>query len=435
MADAFNHPSESGGLHEADVRFLSVSWYQFVPHFLVALVLLSLLDVGVERSDEYGLERLERMSRGGGLYLDRLYTTAEHDPLASKLRVKPSELLSASHLVDEFLDELEADLSATPHRMISLRLGVYSFHFGLNSLLNVLASGLIAGFFQVRRRKRLAEELILYQNKKYLGVNQQLQTKMQESQRIIETLNRLQGKLVEAEKLASIGRLSATLAHEIRNPLSIIKSSVDLIAEDTIETPSVAPAVELIQAEISRLDRIITDLLNFARPKPPNFGVYPVKNLVRHWLPPIVEEIEKNQIQLVPQLDTDGEVMVDPDQLWQVFLNVVWNARDAMASVKRPHLFVRLEDGDEAHIRLIVRDTGTGMLPDTLRQIREPFFTTKTQGSGLGIPVSIQLMEGMGGRFEIESQLDFGTTVTLYLLRSRRGRGIDGDSRQNDTGE
>jgi len=138
---------------------------------------------------------------------------------------------------------------------------------------------------------------------------------------------------------------------------------------------------------------------------------------VRYWIPPVVEELEKENIQLVPQLEAGKGlgVFVDADQLYQIFLNVVWNARDAVRGTRNPHIFLRVDCTATDFVRLQIRDTGVGMTPDVLRQISEPFFTTKTQGTGLGVPVSIQLLEGMGGRFEVESKLDFGTMVTLHL--------------------
>lgn len=412
-------------LPEADTHYLRVHRQRYLLHFFVIFVILCFFDARIERLDEYGLERLERLQRGGGLYLGKSFYPSDFAAWSSKLEVKTQDLVAAHHLVDRFLNRMDSDRPVDSNHLLHLRVGVYRLSFGMDIFRNVLVSALLAGFFYVRHRRMLAEELITYQNNKYQRVNRRLESKMLESQRIIEKLNKLQDKLVEAEKLASIGRLSATLAHEIRNPLSIIKSAVTMIGEDLKDNPQGLSALELVQAEIVRMDNIITDLLNFARPKPPNLGRYMIKPLVRHWLPPMVEELEAHKIQLVPQLDLDGEVVVDPDQLWQVLLNLMWNARDACAGCHNPHIFVRLEDGGEDYLRLVVQDTGIGMLPEVLRQIREPFFTTKTQGSGLGIPVSVQLIEGMGGQFEVVSELDTGTRVTLLLLRSRRGADDD----------
>jgi signal transduction histidine kinase len=406
-------------LPEADSRYLRVRPQRYVPHFVLALVLLCTFDLRVERVDEYGLERLERLARGGYFQTGKQFLPSDLPRWAELLDVRTQDVAAAHHLTDRFLNQISGSPRNDPTRFVAIQVGVYRFSLGPILLFNLVVAGMVAGFFYARRRRIVAEELIAYQNNKYQRVNQRLEGKMLEGQRIIEKLNKLQDKLVESEKLASIGRLSATLAHEIRNPLSIIKSATEMIAEDTRDNPQAGAAIELVQAEIARMDSIITDLLNFARPKPPNLGRFMIKSLVRHWLPPIVEELDKRRIQLVPQLDHDGEVVIDPDQLWQVFLNIVWNARDALGGCQNPHLFVRLEDGGDEYLRLVVQDTGIGMLPEVLAQIREPFFTTKTQGSGLGIPVSVQLIEGMGGIFEVESELDVGTKVTLHLVRSK----------------
>ena len=284
--------------------------------------------------------------------------------------------------------------------------------------LNLLFAIVFGGLLYYRKRSDLAEELVDYQSSKFSRVSRQLESKMEESTRNIEKMNRLQNKLVEAEKLASIGQLSATLAHEIRNPLSIIKSSMEIVQEG-VQQGAPESALNLVMDEIDRLDRIISDLLNFARPKEPTLEKVWIKSLVRHWLPPVVEELEKDNIQLVPQLeDFDGEVVVDPDQLYQVFLNVMWNARDALRGQPNPHVFVRIEDGGDEFVKLSVQDTGTGMLPEAVKMMKEPFYTTKTQGTGLGIPVSIQLLARMGAKLEVESVLEFGTTVSLLLPRA-----------------
>ncbi|MEO8377874.1 MAG: ATP-binding protein, partial [Candidatus Sumerlaeota bacterium] len=97
-----------------------------------------------------------------------------------------------------------------------------------------------------------------------------------------------------------------------------------------------------------------------------------------------------------------------------------------------PHIFVLVEDGGDDFLNLILQDTGPGMLPEVLKQMREPFFTTKAQGTGLGIPVSVQLIEGMGGRFDVESELEFGTTVTLSLPRAHKEGEFDSIDSQLD---
>lgn len=407
-------------------QYLRVSLGPYILLFAVAFLFLSIFEIGVENRSEYGLRRIASLwHRNWPFAVDA--SPNDLPAMAQKLGVKQQELMTAQYIVETELNRLERESPNSLSRIVVWRAQDYTVFVTFRFFLNLLVATILAALFYYRRRGALAGELIGYQASKFSRVSQQLEARMAESTRIIEKLNRLQEKLVEAEKLASIGRLSATLAHEIRNPLTIMKSSLDLVQDDVRNGAVSEAALDLIRDEIDRLDRIIGDLLNFARPKQPRLERMWVKPLVRHWFPPVVEEFEKLGIQLVPQLEMDGEVMVDPDQLYQIFLNMMWNARDALRGHPNPHVFVRIEDGGDDFINLAIQDTGMGMLPEVLRQMREPFFTTKTQGTGLGVPVSIQLLEGMGGRFDVESVVEFGTTVTLRLPRAgvRKRRASD----------
>lgn len=237
-----------------------------------------------------------------------------------------------------------------------------------------------------------------------------------EMSRMVRQLNEMQAKLVSAEKLASIGRMSATLAHEIRNPLTIIASSAGMVAEDVPEGSNIREAMDLIRQEIERLNRIITDLLNFARPKPPRIEPHPLNQLMQNWTTTLGEELARRNIALHTRLDPAvGDALLDVDQLYQVLLNVVWNARDALADGSGGRVDVETRLDVVGTVLIVVRDNGPGIPPDVLEQIGEPFYTTKTQGTGLGIALCKQLMEGMGGSFNIESVLEEGAAVSLRL--------------------
>ncbi|MCC6546156.1 hypothetical protein IT570_03220 [Candidatus Sumerlaeota bacterium] len=391
--------------------------------FGILFLILNLVNLDVENRSDYGMARIERMQSGSNFFGNTRLSDEPSSQFAKELNVTQDELDTADRVVDKFMERLDARGVDYWSRVSYFEVGDYRFHFGANLFVNFLVAFFIATGYHVRERLAITEDLVDYQQRRYQRLDQQLESRIGEISRILDHLNKLQDKLFEAEKLASIGRLSATLAHEIRNPLTIIKASTDIIMDDLHEQGGSASAVGLIRDEVGRMDRIITDLLNFARPKKPMLEQHELCVLVRHWLPPVVEELEKVGIQLVPRLDKfSGQVRVDADQLYQVFLNLVWNARDALAGVGNPHIFVSVDEGGDS-LNLIIQDTGPGMLPEVLKQVREPFFTTKAQGTGLGIPVSVQLIEGMGGKFVMESELEFGTTVTLMLPRAGR-RGV-----------
>lgn len=417
----------------AATEYIRISRGKYVLLFTIMFLLLSLFDLEVENETDYGLARVERLWNGNNIFSNTRVWDEGQQELAKKLQMRPEEVQITHHVVEAYLNSLEKQPHGIWSRLISFHFGDYRLYIGGNIVLNFLFAFFIAMGYYVRERVSLAQELIDYQHRRYQRLDEQLEARMAEISKVLEKFDTLQGKLVEAEKLASIGRLSATLAHEIRNPLSIIKSSTDIVMDDVGPNTGTAAAVGLIRDEVNRMDRIITDLLNFARPKRPNLAVHDLLSLVRHWLPPVVEELEKHRIQLVPQLEkVNGEVLVDADQLYQVFLNVMWNARDALIGVGNPHIFVLIEDGGKEYLNLVIQDTGPGMLPEVLRQIKEPFFTTKAQGTGLGVPVSVQLIEGMDGQFEVESELEFGTTVTLMLPRASSRPQMDSVESQMD---
>ncbi len=382
-------------------------------------VLLCLLTMRVERRKDYGLTRMHRLWAGNSPFATIDSMTIRSEELSREFDLTSEDIDRAQFVVESYLNKLEAESPYTLERIFSVTVGDYRYYIGWVIILDLFLAVLTGASVYFWDQIRTAQLHITSQEVRHRKLNEELEAKVKESVAIIDKLNRLQSRFFETRKLASIGRLSATLAHEIRNPLTIINSSMDIVAEDAEKDSSAEAAVNLIRAEVERMDKILTELLSYARPKVPQLEKHSLRELVRHWLPPVVEELEKSEIQLVPQLEKfDTKVRVDADQLYQVFLNIVWNARDALTGVGNPHIFVTLEEGGDKYARLIIQDTGPGMVPETLEQIREPFFTTKTQGTGLGLPVSIQLVESMGGRLYIKSEVEYGTTVDIYLPRA-----------------
>lgn len=269
----------------------------------------------------------------------------------------------------------------------------------------------------LRRCYELHDDIILFEERRNREMRELRDAKIRELLETNQKLARMQAKLVSAEKLASIGRLSATLAHEIRNPLTIIQSAAGVIRDDLPEESSSREPVQLIHQEVIRLNGIITDLLNFAKPKPPRLDELQLVDLLRVWLPPLTEELQRKGLRVECVFGADlPMVAVDSDQLYQVLLNVLWNARDAL--LESGGKCIRLSttaNREKTLVTLDITDDGNGIPEELLRQIGEPFFTTKTQGTGLGIAICMQLMEGMGGRFRISTTPGEGTTVTLTL--------------------
>lgn len=228
---------------------------------------------------------------------------------------------------------------------------------------------------------------------------------------VITLFLRTQENLRRSERLALMGQMSATVAHEIRNPLSIIKNTAEVLRQKYENKQQPDELFEFIPDEVRRLSRLMNDFLSFARDrelarKPGNL----VKT-VEHALRLIRNEDHSRGIAWRLQSDRDEIIAnYDDDALTQVLMNLFLNAAQALNG--RGKVEVRIEGRDEIH--LTVHDNGPG-LAVAPEKIFEPFFTTKTRGSGLGLPVCKQIIERHNGRILAESQPGRGTTIHLWL--------------------
>lgn len=224
-------------------------------------------------------------------------------------------------------------------------------------------------------------------------------------------------------KLMQLGQLTATVAHEIRNPLGAIRTA-SFVLERKIRgrVEGVAPQLERINTGIQRCDKIITELLDISR----------VKALKRQQIavdPWIVRTIAEDCASLPGEPGVefrlglgDDEASFDPDQLRQVVINLLSNAAEAMADKRkaepayRPHIVVSTSRSG-SRIVITVADNGPGIAPENITRIREPLFTTKSFGVGLGIPAIERVLENHGGRLEITSVYGAGATIVVEFER------------------
>jgi signal transduction histidine kinase len=244
-------------------------------------------------------------------------------------------------------------------------------------------------------------------------------------------------------RLAALGRLSAGMAHEIRNPLSGIGTNAQVLRRRFESGDPRVRFVDFILEEVTRLDKIIEDLLRFARPPEPRLAAHDLRESVERALNLARGRIEKAGVEV--RVEVEGELphaYVDPDQIAQVLLNVVLNAVQAMPqggeldvtlkSVERlaPVIGRRgRRAGDTAaggplrrFLELEVRDTGIGIDRADLPNLFEPFFTTRPSGTGLGLSTSQALLRQHGGAISVESELGKGTVVTILIpVEKRRG--------------
>jgi signal transduction histidine kinase len=235
--------------------------------------------------------------------------------------------------------------------------------------------------------------------------------------RNVQQLERTQAQLVQSEKLASIGEMSAAVAHGLRNPLASLRAAAQLVRRHP-DSPAAGEHLEAIIGEVDRLDRRISHLLSFSRPAP--FHPIPEKidRLVEGLLPAFAEPLREHGVDLRLELARDlPEVRVDPMQLEQALLELVSNALDAMPTGGRLRLTTQAGDAGVPPREVVVEvaDTGGGIPERVLPAVCEPFFTTREEGTGLGLAIAKRFVEQNGGRLEIQSTPGAGTTVRVRL--------------------
>ena len=234
----------------------------------------------------------------------------------------------------------------------------------------------------------------------------------------ITALEQMRAQLSRSERLATLGQVAAGIAHEIRNPLVGIGSTASLLLEDFDEGDTRRDDLHTILKETRRLDRIVNQIVDYARPRDLLPVMFPLEELIRESLQVLAEPMRQKEIQVefnpVPNLDP---IQADRDQLKQVVLNMIQNAVEAMSL--RGSL--RISVDKKTHERVLgmcvtVSDNGKGISPSALPRIFEPFFTTgKHRGTGLGLAICRNIIESHGGEIHVESQPERGTAMTWWL--------------------
>jgi signal transduction histidine kinase len=235
----------------------------------------------------------------------------------------------------------------------------------------------------------------------------------------IERLHALNEHLVRAEKLAAAGALAAGVAHEVNNPLASISSLIQMLQSRPLGEENEAETREmlrLVSTQITRISQVLRDMLDFARQRPPARAPLDLARVVESSLR--LAAFDKGFKRLRVTTDLDGrtpQVSADPDQLQQVFLNLLLNARDAMpeGGDLRVHLGFD-EAANEVFVE--VADEGHGIPADVLPHVFDPFFTTKRAGAGLGLAVCYGIVTAHGGRVAVESGGGLRGTVVRVAL-------------------
>jgi PAS domain S-box-containing protein len=232
--------------------------------------------------------------------------------------------------------------------------------------------------------------------------------------RDIRELEGLRRALLQSEKLAATGKLAADIAHEVNNPLGIIKNYLQITKGELEESSETYKTIGVIEEEVQRIARIISGLLDFYRPESAYLEKTSVNQLVEDLLMLVGIQLEKQGVAVEQELEEDlPGVVVSPDQLRQVLLNLVTNAQDAMPSGGTLSVCTRRE---EDRVVISFTDSGLGIPKEHLPYIFDPFFTTKgRKGTGLGLSVSYGIIQSFDGMMEASSAPGEGTTFTVSL--------------------
>lgn len=220
----------------------------------------------------------------------------------------------------------------------------------------------------------------------------------------------LERNQLELRHMAQLGTMSAVLAHEIRNPLGTIKGFVQLAME---QAASIRPLLDPVLQQTGRLERLVNDLLVYGRPPSPAWRTIAWKEMADR-IDAHARHLTTGDNPAILITRTDLTFDSDPDLLEQILINAIRNAVDAVQPVAHGKVIVdSVQTG--AGVTLTVADNGPGIPPSDLDRVREPFFTTKAFGTGLGIPISQRLTTALGGTFEIRSVEGAGTTIQIDL--------------------
>lgn len=228
-------------------------------------------------------------------------------------------------------------------------------------------------------------------------------------------LKKIHGQLFRSEKLASIGKLAAGVAHEINNPLTGILTNASLLLEDLKEGDSKRDDVQVIVNETIRCREIVKRLLDFARQTKPQKSLTNINSLIDNIVLLVRNQTSFRNVNIERYFaDEIPEIMVDKDQIQQVFINLILNASDAMPNGGDIKILSRIiENGEYIEVRFA--DNGSGISEENKHKIFDPFFTTKENGTGLGLSITYGIVEQHGGTINLESELGKGTTFIVLL--------------------
>jgi two-component system sensor histidine kinase HydH len=235
--------------------------------------------------------------------------------------------------------------------------------------------------------------------------------------RDLTEVQELKKEIERTQRQASLGRLAAGVAHEIRNPLSSIKGFATYFMERYKDVPEDHSTAGIMVQEVERLNRVVGQLLEFARPMTIQKKMIAVRPIIQHSLKMIERQAHEKNIIIRQDISPNlNEVFLDPDRINQVLLNLYLNSIEAMEGGGTLSVKIATANGK---LKIVVSDTGIGMSSNDLENIFDPYFTTKSTGTGLGLAIVHNIIEAHKGETRVDSNPGKGTTVKILLPQSK----------------
>jgi signal transduction histidine kinase len=237
-----------------------------------------------------------------------------------------------------------------------------------------------------------------------------------ENARLYQEMQQTQMLMRRTDRLASLGSLTANLAHEIRNPLVTLKTFLDLFPQRYRDKEFRVDFLKLTSSELERITSLVTDLLSFARPAKPDIKKGNINQVLEEVIHLVAVEAKKRHITIDTNLQEIRQALLDADQMKQVFLNIFLNAFEAISKRGRISVSSRgIQKNGLAYVLIEISDNGQGIPEKILEHIFDPFFTTKKKGGGLGLSISHQIVQEHNGFIEVESRVKKGTTFLVTI--------------------
>ena len=238
-----------------------------------------------------------------------------------------------------------------------------------------------------------------------------------ESTALSNKLSRVDAQLLQSAKLAATGKLAASIAHEINNPLQSVQSCIYLVADGMVANGPNRQYLDIAREELDRIAKIVQRLADLYRPSQEGQRETDVNGLLENVLALMGKRLQQSNVRMTKALDPDlPPVIIVADQIKQVSFNLILNAVEAMPEGGELYISTNLiEESSDAHIEIAFTDSGVGIAPEAVDRIFDPFYTTKAKGTGLGLSISHVIVERHGGSLRVESKVGSGSIFTVRL--------------------